>query len=721
MAWFPSLAALGGSSGKRLVAGPQTIGQLKSGTSRLVDAYPYDYAAILRASSPDSGWLAQPLEDAEKNVRVVIIGAGMSGLLSARELLRAGLNVVLYERNQLEQVDSDWHRYSYGRTHSAVRTLDTDTVCELGAMRFPGKAKVTWEVFGDILGDDTLLQLFPNPGLVPTILCHNGVAHRWMAGSVEAPDLPPQFMTVSADVRNAISGIQGGGSNILDILALLEQPQLSAEDESRILAFWTEMIERFDKLDLGTWLLGHVAQPNGWTPEQLAIFVNVGFGTGGMGSMFSMGFLEMLRIWLWDYLDEYALPPGVGSGMMAHAMLDKLKDEFGPAGKNTFTVHERHEVQELGTFVSHDEASVHAGLLVRNLNDQGAQGHALIPVDADYVIAAIPHTAMLTMMSLASELSYPRNGSRVEIAINGVGHAFHSYFDKSRPSAIYESHIAPLKNAVARLHMMNASKSFYVTPQAPWAQGSILAHSWTRIDNRPVRCLMSEGWTRSSYFIPAIAEDHPGPVSVLLSYTWNLDSIMARSVLGIAPSQENDASGNADRTENPAWFGPGFPPEWWRSYRAWASVLPYVKDTTDPVRTTEYFHSILSDKQSDPNAIGIDWQDQIGATGGFKLDAPGDFSTSNALCNLYLFTQDPAFNSQERDRVYRRIFLSSDSASNYPGWCEGAFMSGMNAAIGVLANINQSKLKPEPAQLLLGNPLATVNRLVPLKPYVRQV
>lgn len=61
MAWFPSLAALGGSSGTRTMAGPQTIGQLKSGTSRLVDAYPYDYASILRASSPESGWLAQPL------------------------------------------------------------------------------------------------------------------------------------------------------------------------------------------------------------------------------------------------------------------------------------------------------------------------------------------------------------------------------------------------------------------------------------------------------------------------------------------------------------------------------------------------------------------------------------------------------------------------------------------------------------------------------------
>lgn len=719
MAWFPSLAALGGSSGTRTMAGPQTIGQLKSGTSRLVDAYPYDYASILRASSPESGWLAQPLEGVEKDARVVIIGAGMSGLLTARELLRAGLNVVLYERNQLEQVDDDWHRYIHGRTCSFVRKLEADTVCELGAMRFPAKAKVTWEVFGDILGDDTLLQLFPNPGLVPTVLCQDGIAHRWLAGSMQAPDLPPQFIKVSADVRDAINDIQGGGSNILQILRLLEQPRLSAEEENRIQAFWTAMIERFDKLDLGTWLLGNVAEPKGWTPEQLAIFVNVGFGTGGMGSMFSMGFLEMLRIWLWDYLDEYALPAGIGSGMIAHAILKKLRDEFGPAGKNTFTVHERHEVQEMGVFVSADGGSAQAGLLVRDLNKEGVEGVALVPVNTDHIVAAIPHTALLTMMSLASELSYPRNGLRVEIPINGVPHAFHSYFDKAWPSAIYKSHIAPLKNALARLNMMNASKSFYVVPQAPWAQGSTLASTWTHIDGRPIRCLMSEGWTRASYFIPAIAEDRPGPVAVLLSYTWNLDSIMARSVLDIAPSRENGTLGIADFTESPAWFGPGFPQEWWRSYRAWASVLPYVQNPTRQVRTTVYFHSLLGNRQDDPNAIGIDWQDQIG-TGGFKLDAPGDFATSNALCNLYLFTQDPAFNSQARDRVYRQIFLSSDSASNYPGWCEGAFMSGMNAAIGVLASINQDKLKPEPAQLLQGNPLAAVNRLVPLKPYVRQ-
>lgn len=719
MSWFPSLGALGGSSGTRIQAGPQTIGQLKSGTSRLVDAYPYDYANILRASSPESGWLAQPLTGAEKDARVIVIGAGMSGLLTARELLRAGLNVVLYERNQLEDADADWHRYSYGRTRSFVRKLQPDTVCELGAMRFPAKAKVTWEMFGDVLGEDTLLDLFPNPGIVPTILCKDGVTYPWMAGSNQAPDLPAQFMTVSLDVRNAINAIEGGGSTILEILALLERPQLSSEEEKHIQDFWVSMIQRFDKLSLGDWIQEYVSDPKGWTPEQMSIFVNLGFGTGGMGSMFPMGFLEMLRIWLWDYLDEYALPPGVGVGTVAHALLSKLKTEFGANGKNTFTLHERHEVQELGLFLTPDKLSAKPGVLVRDLNGQGIEGATLVPVHADYVVVAVPHTSMLTMMSLASELSYPRNGTRVEISFDGKRYGFYSYFEKSW-SENYDSRIAPLKNAIARLNMMNAGKSFYVTPQAPWAVGSVLADSWQHIDNRPVRCVLSEGWTRASYYIPALAEDQNGPVAALLSYTWGLDSNKARSVLDVAPSRENGTADIPMFTEKPAWFGPGYSREWWRSYRASAAVLPYIQITPHQVRTTEYFNSILGNEQSDPNAVGIDWQDQPGATGAFKLDAAGDFATSNALCNLHLFTQDPGFNISARDRTYQKIFLSSDSASNYPGWCEGAFMSGMNAAIGVLANINQNKLKPEPAQLLLGNPLATVNRLIPLKPYVRQ-
>lgn len=312
MSWFPSLGALGGSSGAHIQAGPQTIRQLRTGTSRLIDAYPYDYAEILRASSPEGGWLAQPLVGAEKDARVIIIGAGMSGLLTARELLRAGLNVTLYERNQLEDIDADWHRYNYGRARSFVRKLQSDTVCELGAMRFPAKAKVTWEMFGDVLGEDTLLDLFPNPGIVPTILCKDGITYPWMSGSAQAPDLPAQFMTVSVDTRDAINAIEGGGTTILEVLALLEQPQLSSEEEKRIQDFWVSMIQRFDKLSLGDWIHEYVAEPKGWTPEQMSIFVNLGFGTGGMGSMFPMGFLEMLRIWLWDYLDEYALPPGVG-------------------------------------------------------------------------------------------------------------------------------------------------------------------------------------------------------------------------------------------------------------------------------------------------------------------------------------------------------------------------------------------------------------------------
>lgn len=44
-------------------------------------------------------------------------------------------------------------------------------------------------------------------------------------------------------------------------------------------------------------------------------------------------------------------------------------------------------------------------------------------------------------------------------------------------------------------------------------------------------------------------------------------------------------------------------------------------------------------------------------------------------------------------------------------------MAGTNAVVAILTHINQSKLKPEPASLLRGNPFSSINSLIPLKPY----
>ena len=72
MSWFPSLRAIGGTrgTGPRSKAGPLTLVDLKSGASRLIESFPYDYGKILASSDVVNGLLSAPLTVEEKSKKV---------------------------------------------------------------------------------------------------------------------------------------------------------------------------------------------------------------------------------------------------------------------------------------------------------------------------------------------------------------------------------------------------------------------------------------------------------------------------------------------------------------------------------------------------------------------------------------------------------------------------------------------------------------------------
>ncbi|WP_211453474.1 flavin monoamine oxidase family protein [Collimonas antrihumi] len=712
MAWFPSLDALGGTSGKRpRAAGPLTLAQLKAGTSRLIESFPYDYGRILAASDTTNGWLREPFSNDEKTNKVIIVGCGMSGLMAARELLRAGLSVDMYDRNKLKEQTGDWMHYRHGRANTDIRDfgLKGQSVCELGGMRFPVKAKATWHMFAEAFRDDQVFMPFPNPGIVPTIVCEDGQTYLWHAGSASHPDLPPQFGRIAGHVAEAMNTLSDGQTTSIEVQGLLVLPDLNPAQEKRLYDYWGFMVSNFDNMTFGAWIHEYVAKPNNWSPDDLARFFNLGFGTGGMGSLFPVSFLEMLRIWIWDYADEYALPAGYGLGSVANIIMEKLNSEFGAAGKGTLRIFEEHEVQEIGMFSAADETLAKSGVLVRDLNITAAPN--LQPQYADFLIVAVPHTAAIALMSLTADHSYPRNTTRVIQNIEGKPCQFYSYFDKPSTSPAFNTFIRPQKNGIARLNMVNASKSFCTFETAPW-NVTTPEIAWHRIEGLPVQCVLSEGWSRASYFLPANPEDINSPCAALLSYTWNLDSNKVQAVSGAAKARENP--GTDGHAEPAPWLANSN--QWWRAYRTAASVLPYAFINRDGGNVTRFF--IDSGSTTNNDVTGMDWQDNPSTAGGFKLDAAGDFQMVNTWAYAYLLTEENGFASEStRWKTYQRIHFASDSASNYGGWCEGAFMAGANAAIGVLATINRIKLKDEPAEILEGNPFADINQLIPLKQY----
>ena len=722
MSWFPSLRAIGGTrgTGPKNKANSLTLSELKLGPSRLIESFPYDYGKILSSSTNENGFLETPFDADEKNKRVIIIGCGMSGLLAARELLRAGLNVHMYERGILFQEDNNWVRYHYGRACSDYRKFSTESVvCELGGMRFPEKAKATWQFFSEAFNDNQNFESFPNPGIVPTSLLDNQNSYLWQSESIEHPELPANFKRIANDVSIAMNGIiDEAGTSTTIAQDLLNQEYLSISDENKLRNFWEYVVKKFDNTTFGSWIHDYVEIPCNWSQDDLSIFFNLGFGTGGMGSLFPVGFLEMYRIWVWDYANEYSLPPGKGLGGIANTILEKLKSKYGPTGSGQLIVSEQHEVQGIG-YLSEDtliESSERIPAVL--VSDLKSSSKSLIIDKADYIITAIPHTALISILSFTTNRSYPRNTNKHHYdAPDGKKYYFESYYGKNSPDSAIKKFITPLKNAISKLNMVNSTKTFYTFKTPPWSSPIL---DWETIDSKPVQCVLHDGWPRASYFLQS-QDTTKGPVVALFSYAWNLDSNKVKAIKDIARTYEfkNDSTGT-NITEQDIWFGSDYSDEWWRAYRTAAAVIPGLLKTggnsTERGKVTEFFSSITNSTQKF-DATGIDWQDEPGLSGGFKLDAAGDFQTSNALSYSYLSSINNELGISPATRVYQKIYFASDSASNYGGWVEGALMAGTNSAIGILAHINKSKLKSEPASLLNGNPFSKINKLIPTKPY----
>ena len=99
-------------------------------------------------------WLASPaglgeVPDTEHGTEVAVIGGGLSGIVTAYELMRLGLKPVVYEAHEIG-----------GRLRSTPFEGHPGVVAEMGAMRFPPSSTALFHYI-DALGLRT--TRFPNP------------------------------------------------------------------------------------------------------------------------------------------------------------------------------------------------------------------------------------------------------------------------------------------------------------------------------------------------------------------------------------------------------------------------------------------------------------------------------------------------------------------------------------------------------------------------------
>ncbi|MDB1088888.1 NAD(P)/FAD-dependent oxidoreductase [Streptomyces sp. ACA25] len=220
-------------------------------------------------------YLAHPaglgqLPATELGTEVAVIGGGLSGIVTAYELMKMGLKPVLYEADRIG-----------GRLRTETfEGCDPDLTAEMGAMRFPPCSTALNHYIG-LVGLET--RPFPNPlapGTPSTVVDLKGVSHY--ARTLD--DLPEVYHRVMEAWNSCLE--EGAGFSDM-------QRAIRERDVPRIREIWAGLV---DKLDNQTFYGFLCDAPSFRSFRHREIFGQVGFGTGGWDTDFPNSILEILRV-----------------------------------------------------------------------------------------------------------------------------------------------------------------------------------------------------------------------------------------------------------------------------------------------------------------------------------------------------------------------------------------------------------------------------------------
>jgi monoamine oxidase len=245
---------------------------------------------------------------------VAVIGGGLSGIVTAYELMKLGLRPVVYEIAEI------------GGRLRTVRFpgCPDDVVAEMGAMRFPPASTALFHYI-DKVGLAT--TPFPNP-LAPetpsTVVDLKGQSHYARTPA----DLPAVFGEVAAAWDRTLA----------EHASFAEmQTAIRDRDAKTIKRLWNELVPRLDNQTFYGFLCDSPAFASFRNRE---IFGQVGFGTGGWDTDFPNSILEILRVVYTGADDEHRSIVG-GSQQLPVRLWEHAPSElaFWPAGTSLATLH----------------------------------------------------------------------------------------------------------------------------------------------------------------------------------------------------------------------------------------------------------------------------------------------------------------------------------------------------------------------------------------------
>ncbi|AVO60225.1 flavin monoamine oxidase family protein [Pseudomonas chlororaphis] len=627
--------------------------------------------------------------------RVAIVGAGAAGICAFYELsqlakgLPDGSKIVvdLYDNDPdhflapSPNKDIDTQNRRAGRVSAArVSTSDTErTVYEVGAMRFPEIAGLTWHYASKAFNPTETVKVFPNPGKVPTEFVFGNRVDRYKDEDWLDSDSPTRrvqqlvFKYFPGSLKNDSSLFKIGKRDPAAVATLLKAESTDGDTLDGIYKDWQAFIAEHDHTTLAgaiRKIMTHVSDNPGEEDEDrlpdipgldaqgtidycVELFGRFGFGTGGFKPLYNISLVEMMRLVLWNYSNEYTLPVEENVEFIKKLHEKAMSEGAGKLVANFING----RVSDAYHFMPADSSSARKAKLWHYTNTSSE----LREKDYDYVLLAMPQDQLTPLIRRSgyspSGIENTQVGdARLQLGTDTATQVYPA-LQLSRSDTAPTERIV---SAINQLHMTRSSKVFGLISQADSSNGSV-----PTFRGAPIQAVVSDSGLAASYIVPSSIAGQEYS-SFLASYTWEDDSTRLQQDYARYPQNSSGDEG---------------PQSAWYMFQTMINRVDHdVQDpAAEPGTYKRWWFGALLDKVQNDNRFVYDWTTNRSA-GGFKLDMTGDHHLSNLCFRYHTHSANPALNN--------RFFLACDSYSHLGGWLEGAFMSAINAVAGVVVAAN---------------------------------
>lgn len=404
-------------------------------------------------------------------------------MVCAYELMRMGLQPVVVEAT--DRIGGRLYSKKLGSPGNGV-------ICELGGMRFPVSAKALFHYFNKV-GIKSNMGDFPNPGTeaaISTVVDYKGDPPVYYEATGTNFPKPPEYAQIENEFFTNFLG--GEPFHFDEMEAAMTEGSI---DLSTIKTLWNKIVDNNGQ----TWddksFLRALQEQSGWDQEQINLFGQIGFGTGGWNTDFPTSILELLRV-IYGGLDAdhklaydgaSSLPERLWS-MSANTLGDDLA--HWPAGTTVETLTRQAIADPFCKEVRHIAPQPGGGFVVKFIDTRTKEAFSR---EFDCVIYT-PHVRVLDKLRYAD------------------GPASLEQMNPLLPQGTWE--------AVMNTHYMQSTKIFASTVSPFWEERDPVD------GKRKMSVTLSDRLTRGTYLVDyAGSQGAYRGSGLFLSYTWNDDAL----------------------------------------------------------------------------------------------------------------------------------------------------------------------------------------------------